>query len=391
MRPERIDQIVHILAHNDAIGTHVLYVRDVLRRAGFASDIYAGAVHPELKHESRAIEDLPLDPAPRTWALFHHSIGSPVAEAVLKRSGPLVIDYHNITPARLVDRWAPWVREELELGVEQLGSLAPRCFFGIVHSVFSEDELHRAGCKQTAVVPPLFSLENPGAAPRFAAGGGDSRALLPPLPKASPDPAALARLGSEKADGGRDWLFVGRISPHKAQHDLIKALVAGRDMYHRNDRLHLVGTSLGVDYKRSLERFAARLGVGDAVRIAGVVAAAVLSAYYESADVFVCTSEHEGFCVPIVEAMSRGVPVVAFDAAAVGETVGGAGVVVGDKSPVAFAASVNRVMSDPELARRLVSAGHDRAERLSMPRSGAEFIGAIEDAVKVASECGIGR
>ena len=208
MRPARIDQILHILAYNDAIGTHVLAVRDVLRDAGYDSDIYAGEVHPELKHESRPVEDLPVVPRSGSWLLFHHSIGTTVAETVLKRPEPLIIDYHNITPSALVDRWAPWVREELQLGVEQLEQLAPKAFFAISHSAFSEKELQRPDVE----APQWFRL--------------CSR-----LRELAPIDPALRAIGAEKLDGGADWLFVGRISPHKAQHDLIKALSCARQVY----------------------------------------------------------------------------------------------------------------------------------------------------------------
>ena len=77
---------------------------------------------------------------------------------MLARSEPLLIDYHNITPASLVDRWAPWVTEELELGIDQLALLAPKAFYGFAHSHFSENELRDAGCRTTSVVPPLFTL-----------------------------------------------------------------------------------------------------------------------------------------------------------------------------------------------------------------------------------------
>jgi glycosyltransferase involved in cell wall biosynthesis len=367
MRPTRIDQVVHILAHNDAIGSHVLAVRDVLRGAGFESDIYAGQVHPELKHESRPVEDLPLTPRAASWLLFHHSIGTTVAETVLKRPEPLLIDYHNITPAALVDRWAPWVTEELELGVDQLEQLGPKSFFGFAHSAFSEKQLQQAGCHRTTVVPPLFSIPASGA-----------------------DPTALESLRAEKVDGGSDWLFVGRISPHKAQHDLIKALACSRQVYDRDARLHLVGTSLGDDYLRALARFASRLGVGDAVRMTGAVPARVLSAYYETADVFVCASDHEGFCVPIVEAMAKGVPVVAYDAAAVGETVGSGGVLLEEKSPIVVAAAVDRVLGDRALSGRLAGSGRRRAAELSMPASGRQLARAVGQAVNLADELGIG-
>jgi L-malate glycosyltransferase len=371
VRPHRIDQVVHILAHNDAIGTHVLLVRDVLRGAGFESDIYSGEVHPELRDQTRLIEDLPLGRQPGTWILFHHSIGTRVAEAVLARSEPLLIDYHNITPSRLVDRWAPWVTEELELGIDQLAQLAAKAFFGVAHSHFSEKELRSAGCAHTSVVPPLFTLTD-GA-----------------LATSAEYARTLGSLRAAKSEGGSDWLFVGRISPHKAQHDLIKALAASRRFYEADTRLHLVGTSLGTDYPRALDRFSERLGVADAVEMTGAVSAPVLSAYFAAADVFVCASDHEGFCVPLVEAMGRGLPVVAYDAAAVGETVGGAGLLVSEKSPMEFATTVHRATSDPELRDRLFELGKIRAEDLSMPASAKLFASAIEDAVLLAASKGV--
>jgi glycosyltransferase involved in cell wall biosynthesis len=371
MRPHRIDQVVHILAYNDAIGTHVLRTREVLRQAGFASDIYSGEVHPELRQESRPVVDLPLQRQAGTWNLFHHSIGTTVAEAVLSRSEPLLIDYHNITPSSLVDRWAPWVTEELELGIDQLSQLAPKAFYGLAHSRFSESELRDAGCAETSVVPPLFSLLNPASVT-------DSEYAR-----------TLGTLRAAKSKGGSDWLFVGRISPHKAQHDLIKALAASHDFYEPETRLHLVGTSLGTDYPRALDRFSHRLGVEDSVNMTGAVSASVLAAYFAGADVFVCASDHEGFCVPLVEAMGRGIPVVAYDAAAVGETVGGAGLLVADKSPLEFAATVDRVTSDPELRDCLVTLGKLRSAELSLPASGNQLVAAIDDAVKVAESAGI--
>ncbi|MFZ0665898.1 MAG: glycosyltransferase family 4 protein, partial [Acidimicrobiales bacterium] len=199
------------------------------------------------------------------------------------------------------------------------------------------------------------------------------------------DSQALSALRKEKATGGADWLFVGRISPHKAQHDLIKALACARSMTDPSARLHLVGTSLGIDYLRALERFADRLGIADAVRMPGTVTAGVLAGYYETADVFVCVSDHEGFCVPIIEAMGRGCPVVAHEAAAVGETVGEAGIVLHDKSPVTVATAVDRVTSDPMLNERLVSLGKKRAELLSVPSSGTQMVTAIKEAISISS------
>jgi glycosyltransferase involved in cell wall biosynthesis len=368
-RPTRIDQVVHILAAKDAIGTHVLHVRDALRASGFESDIYAGDAHAEVRDQARSVDDLPLRPHPGTWLLFHHSTGSAVAEAVLRRPEPKIIDYHNITPPSFVARWAPWMREELELGLDQLRALAPVSFFGIAHSAFSRAELVAAGCARTAVVAPLVDLAGAGA-------GADAE--------------VRRALGERRAGGGADWLFVGRVAPHKAQHDVIKALACARRFLDPAARLHLVGSSLGADYHRALQRFCARLGVSEAVDMVGTVSDGALVEYYRAADVFVCASDHEGFCVPLVEAMGLGVPVVAYGATAVGETVGDGGIVLAEKSPMTVAVAAHRAATDPALHGALVEAGRRRARSFALAAGRAHLAAAIEAAVVAAHEQGTG-
>ena len=362
----RIDQVVHILAAHDAIGSHVLHTRDVLRQAGYESDIYAGDAHPEVREHALPIGDLSASRPRRRWLMFHHSTGSAVAEAVLRRNEPTILDYHNITPASYVSRWAPAMREELELGREQLDALASQAFYGIAHSSFSRLELEARGVAHTIVVPPMFDMSGARA-----------------------DPLVSEALDNERASGGADWLFVGRLSPHKAQHDLVKALAAYRRLYDPAARLHLVGTSLGTDYPRALARFAARLGIADGVRTPGSVTPEALAAHYRVADVFVCASDHEGFCVPLVEAMHLGVPVVAYDAAAVGETVGDGGLVLPDKTPLRMAMAIRRVVEDGGLRREMARLGRRRAEDFTLGAVGDRLRSALEDAGAVAAQLGV--
>jgi glycosyltransferase involved in cell wall biosynthesis len=371
-RPERIDQLVHVLAGRDAIGTHVRQLQSLFREAGYASDIYVGEAEPEMRPLSTPVEEL-VPAGDGTWLLFHHSTGTPVAEAALRHVGPLLVDYHNVTPARLVERWAPWVRSELELGVEQLNELAPRAIRGIAHSAFSAGELRAAGCGDVAVLPLLF--ETPAtAAPGGGAPGVEPPAVGAPVPGMSvPGVSVPGAPVPGMSVPGAMWLFVGRVSPHKAQHDVVKAFACYRRLYDREARLVLVGTFLGADYHRALERFVIRLGLQDAVTLTGPVPAVALAAHYASADVFVCLSDHEGFCIPIVEAMGAGVPVVAYDAAAVGETVGTGGLLLEDKSPLAVATAVDRVVSAPEVRGALVAAGRRRAESFALTRSRATW------------------
>ncbi|HUY63496.1 MAG TPA: glycosyltransferase family 4 protein [Acidimicrobiales bacterium] len=366
-RPQRIDQVVHILAARDAIGAHVLHTRQVLESEGYRSDIYASGAQPEVADLARPLESLGEHSAGR-WLLFHHSTGATAAEAVRRRGEPVILDYHNVTPAALVAPWAPWLREELELGVEQLAELAPDAVFGIAHSHFSEAEMRKVGCRHTTTAAPLVDFDG-----LDTVADGDARRAME----------------AAKAAGGADWLFVGRVSPHKAQHDLVKAFACYRRAFDPEARLHLVGSALGEEYRRALERFCRRLGIADAVDMAGSVPAGVLAAYYASADVFVCASDHEGFCVPLVEAMHAGVPVVAYDAAAVGETVGDGGLVLEDKSPMALATAVHRVVSDGTLRQAMVRAGNRRAAQFAPAAGRARMAGAIAEAVEAGRRLGV--
>lgn len=358
MRPERIDQVVPSFGGRDAIGVHILHLRDLLRDLGYRSDVWCRGAFPEVRSECRLIDELPARPRPATWWLYHLSNGSPAADVISARSEPLVVDYHNITPAALLERWIPWAAESSDEGRAQLRTLAPRAFFAVADSSYNEGELIAAEYGATTVAPPLFALG-----------------------RAAPDAAALSRLRAERSAGGADWLFVGRLSPSKGQHDVVKAFASYRAWHDPRARLHLVGTELGDSYGRAVGRFASRLGLGDAVRLAGSVSDAELSAYYATADVFVCASSHEGFCIPLVEAMHAGVPVVAYDAGAVAGTAGNAALVIADKSAATLATAVHRVLSDEGLRSRLVEAGHRRAAGFSLDRSRARWTEVLDAAV----------
>jgi glycosyltransferase involved in cell wall biosynthesis len=111
--------------------------------------------------------------------------------------------------------------------------------------------------------------------------------------------------------------------------------------------------------------------------MAGSVPAGVLAAHYRAADAFVCLSDHEGFCVPLLEAMHHEVPIVAFASSAVPETLGGGGVVVDDKGPVTVAAAVHRVLGDQPLREALAAAGRARLAELSLERGRARLRAAV--------------
>ena len=215
--------------------------------------------------------------------LYQLSIGSGVADIFRERRERKFVNYHNITPADLLEAWIPAVGEEVRWGRAQFRDLAPVTEFAIADSAFNERELQAAGYRSTTTVPLLIDLDG------FSG---------------SPDPAVAGRLAAQKERGGADLLFVGKVSPHKGQHDLVKALAAYRRLYDPQARLHLVGGAISDEYRSRPSNGSPPSWISlDAVDIAGSVTHEELIAYYDAADAFVCLSNHEGFCVPLLEAM----------------------------------------------------------------------------------------
>jgi len=354
-----VHQFVPALVARDAIGAHTLQVQRVLRELGYASDLFVD--HTDLTgradvHPYRQFDEHSRDPD--TFLLYQGSTGSPMARFVAERSEPTIVNYHNITPPEFFEPWEPSVTMVLEAGYRQIEELGPGTVLGIADSEYNAGELRRLGYGATAVVPILYDPGNHDAAP---------------------DPATLHRLEAEKAGGGSDWLFVGRLCPNKAQHDLVKAFAAYRVAFDPRARLHLVGGSSSHLYETCLQAFAHEIGVGDAVRFAGSVTPGELSAHYRVADVFVCLSRHEGFGVPLLEAMHHDVPIVALRATAVPETVGDAGVLVPASTPALVAAAVERVRADADLRAALQAAGRRRLEHFDQVAGRERFAAAIRD------------
>jgi glycosyltransferase involved in cell wall biosynthesis len=349
-----VHQFVPALIPRDATGSHTLLLREVLRGAGWRSEIFAEATHDELLGESLPIGAYPDAARPGDVLLYQFSTSSMVADFLAEREEPLILDYHNITEAEHAETWDPEGAARSAAARTQLARLAPRCALGIADSEFNRHDLVSAGCRRSVVVPVLVDLDRLASAP---------------------DPAVAGRLASVRASGGSDWLFVGRLVPSKAQHELVKALWAHRRL-HGEARLHLVGTAPAPRYATALRNYVAELGIADAVEFAGEVTDAALAAYFAAADVYVSLSVHEGFGVPLVEAMRTGVPVVALDRGAVGDTVGPAGLLLDNDEPSLVAEAVARVLGDTDLRDRLVAGGRRRAAALGAGRA-RRFVDAV--------------
>jgi L-malate glycosyltransferase len=353
-----VHQFLPTFAGRDAIGMHCSRLQRILREAGYDSEIYAADAHDDVRHLVRDSREfrVPAGEQESTWALYHFSVGSPLVEHLETLGIPVGIDYHNITEARYFLRWEPVAASIMYEGRRQLASIAKRTQFAIADSSFNEAELIRLGYAPTAVAPILIDFRDYDDAP---------------------DAAMLQRREQQRAEGGADWLYVGRIAPNKCQHDVIAAFAVYRALFDRNARLTLVGGQSSIRYSRELDRLCHEIGVADAVTITDVITHRELLACYRTADVFVCLSEHEGFNVPVLEAMYFGVPVVGYACCAVPETVGDGGLLLEDKEPTNVAAAVRVVLTNESARGSLLAAGHQRVEHFGLERTGPHMLDTI--------------
>jgi glycosyltransferase involved in cell wall biosynthesis len=330
-----------------AVGSHSLLARDQLRAAGHESEIFATEVFPP--YDDRGARLIDQYKGGADVIVYQMAIGSTAADAALARKEPIVVNYHNLTPIHCLTGWEPNAATGVMWGRVQLRDLAARARLGVAVSSFNEMDLVDAGFVHTKVVPFLLDL------------------------KALPHPT----VGAPARERATTWLFVGRIAPNKAEHDLVKALVAYRRFFDPNARLVLVGGGTDDRYARTLRRYIHALGLDDAVTLTGPVSGDALAAHYETADVLVVTSDHEGFCVPLIEAMAYDLPIVAYGSSAIPETLGDAGLLLPDKDPYVVATAVHRVLTDKRLRAQLVAAGRERMQQFDITHTGPAWVDAV--------------
>jgi glycosyltransferase involved in cell wall biosynthesis len=362
-RPVAVHQFLPALNPHDATGTHTLKLREVLQQAGWRSEIFAEAVHDDLAAEAYKHWTYPEHAAEGDVAVYQFTTSSAVAPFLAERGLPIILDFHNFTSPQLFAGWEPGNVTRAAQAEEDLALLAPEALLGLARSAYSERSLRRAGCRRTAVTPVLADYARVTA---------------------EPDARVAAELQARRGrDGGADILFVGRVVPSKAQHELVKALWTYRRLYDPAARLHLVGGTSSYAYSKSLNDFAEDLGLAGAVRLPGEVSDPALAAYYAQADVFLSLSVHEGFGVPLVEAMMAGLPIVARGegAGAVSQTVGDAALVLESGDPAYVAAALHRVCTDDALRKTLADNGRRRAADLQGERVARRFVDAIAGVV----------
>ncbi len=349
----RVDQWVPALHRGDAIGDSARLMRDAFRSWGLTADVYALELDADLAGDGRRFAEWQPGGAGDV-VILHYAVPSPLTAALLGLRGRRVLLHHNITPPEFFAGWDPEMARICAEGRRALSTLVGHVDLALGDSEFNRRELAEAGFARTGVLPIYLDF---------------GRYRQPP------GPVALRQL----RDGRVNLLFVGRVAPNKRHEDLIKLASYWRRFIDPNLRLLLVGKlprrltgggeALPRHYFDALQSLMYEAGFGAAeVVFAGHVPHADLLACYAGAHVFVSMSEHEGFGVPLVEAMLMDVPVLAYSAAAVPFTLAGAGVRFEAKRFDEVGEMAHALASDAAL-REAVLAGQRRRLAAFAPES----------------------
>ena len=338
----------------DAVGRHTLRLRDATRARGFESHIYVDVVEDDTRDETLPVVHYAASAQPGDVVVYQFATASFMAPWLAERAETLVVNYHNITPPDLM---APW-DNHLALGQVRaqadLRLLVPRTTLAIADSAYNETHLVAAGFASTAVVPPSADL------------GVD---------------LVAHDEGAPRSGRGARWLVVGRVSPNKAIQHTIAALAVTRAHSDPEATLLIIGKPATSSYDDALHRYVAELGLTGAVTFGGHASDETVVAAYESSDVLVVTSEHEGFCVPVVEAMAIGLPVVAFDQGALPEVLGDAGTFVDSVDPYSLASTISTLLADASRKGVLSAAARRRLSQLDLPAAAGRFVDLLEGLV----------
>jgi glycosyltransferase involved in cell wall biosynthesis len=338
-----IHQLVHTLSYGDAISTEVLALQRVLHGLGYESEIFRIHEHPKLRGRSRPYSE--LGRSANADLLLHYSLGSPLNAAYSQWArGSRRLIYHNITPAAWYRKINQRVADDIEQGLAELPELCA----------------HSDG----------LWADSPFNAREIEALGYSAEVLDLPVDPARWDVARNEGLfTSVSQTKGTQVLHVGRLAPNKCIEDIIKAFYFLVKYVDSNARLRLVGIDTDTElYSFSLRELANYLGIGYAVEFVGALSDEEVRSMYEASDVYICMSEHEGFCLPIVEAMHFGLPVIAYSAGAVPETMGDAGIVVREKKHADIGALLHEVATNDVMRRELVARGKERVENYTFER-----------------------
>ncbi|MDA8278120.1 MAG: glycosyltransferase family 4 protein [Actinomycetota bacterium] len=348
--------LVPSLAQYDAISTHVIELRDGLRRHGIEAVVYADEIKPQVKDEARGYRGLMLRPySSRRYFLYQLATGSNIFRFIQSRREPLLAQFHNITPRREFVMWEPGIASAMALGRRQLELLSQRVDLALAISPYNARDLIEADYRKIVLSPPLIRH----------------------LPSLNSSTMAKSETSSPT------FLFVGRLAPNKAQEDLIRALGVYNQNFSPRAQLKIVGSEVIEGYVKYLRDLVRELGLASEVEFISNVDDNALAQLYRESDLFVCSSHHEGYGFPFIEAMRNDLPSVAVATSAIPETVEDGALTLSDNDPVAMATAWNILLTDKSLRQRIIANGRKIAARVDLADNLIDNLRALANAFPI--------
>lgn len=354
-----IHQFLTSYSYGDAIGNEVLEIRNFLRAQGYESEIFAHWYHPKYADQIKNYREYDGYSHKDNIILYHFSIGSPVTRKFLQVPDKKVIIYHNITPHHFFLDYHRVLAKDCYKGRIELKSLADKVDMGLGDSLYNEQELKEVGFADTGVLPLVMNFE------KFE----------------EPVAPVLKELFE---NGKSNILYVGRIIPNKMVEDVIKSFHLYQKHFNPNSRLFIVGEYRGFErYLSALHGLVGELGVKE-IHFTGHVPEDELISYFKLAHLYVHMSEHEGFCAPVPESFYLNIPVIAFNAGAVKETMNNGGLLVNRKDFLYIAGLMDRVLTDPELKEKILASQQKALQKYYKNKTGKILLEYIE---KIGAGC----
>jgi glycosyltransferase involved in cell wall biosynthesis len=334
-----IHQLIATLAPYDAVSNETRAMRDVLRAAGHTSSIYAENLHEAVRDEAEPLTRLTVRPG--DVLLLHYSIWSAVVDRALEADARLVVRYHNVTPAHWFEGVNEIVAGLCRTARARLPELAPRTALALADSTFNAVDLEEAGIGPREVLPILLPADPA------------------PVPARPTEPLIVT---------------VGRLVPNKRIDEVLRTFACYERTCAPGSRLAIVGGDDGFEaYGKACRRLAAALGIRDP--FVGAIDDAAKQELLARAAAYLVCSEHEGFCVPLVEAMRHDLPIVARAFGAVPETLGGAGIAAPPEAgPAELAELLDLAVTDPDLGAAMAAGRAERLAALAPERVGERLL-----------------
>lgn len=357
---EQAHQFLTALSYGDAIGDYTLEIQRILRKQGYESEIFSEVVHPGMTRLVHPLHEYAENESDETLMIVHFSVGSGLGNLVPHLRGKKLLLYHNITP----HEWFRGINNHLAyqclVGRKQLQILRTFCPIALADSEYNRQELESLGYRKTGVMPIQLG---------FSKFDGPS------------DPLVRGMYDDHRAN----IIVVGRVIPNKRLEDCLKAFAYYQKYVNPRSRFIFVGLWTGFEpYYYALREMVTRTQLNEVV-FTGHIMFEELLAFYRIADALVTMSEHEGFCVPILEAFYMKVPVLAWNAGAVPFTAGeGAILVSGEKDFAEVGELLHRICSNREIRQPVIEAQCRQLKRLQEYPCETILLNALQDLKQTA-------